>query len=160
MEAKRTGNDGPVTDNVEDHYGYDSIAISLARQFLTFNKGRSQVFGIEGKWGSGKTSLLNLLMLHLNAASQESTYVLPFSPWLSAPGSPLIESLLLPVAAILDEHASSHYSRPRKFLQKLHKAPASPLAQSLIGYTQKASGRLAPLAEFGGNFIPGDRSVF
>ncbi|MCS3464480.1 MULTISPECIES: P-loop NTPase fold protein [Citrobacter] len=155
MKERHTVNDGPVTGTAEDRYGYDSIASNLAGRILALTKGSSQVFGIEGKWGSGKTSLLNLLMEHLNAQDQKNTHVLPVSPWLSAAGSPLIESLLLPVAAILDEHASSHYSRPRKLWQKLRKAPASPLAQSLLGYVQKASGRLAPLAEFGGNFVPG-----
>jgi len=155
MDVRHAGNFGPIIGTTEDRYGYDSIAASLARRILTLDKGSSQVFGIEGKWGSGKTSLLNLLMQHLNMPDQESTHVLPVSPWLSPPGSPLIESLLLPVAAILDEHASRRYSRPRKLWQKLRKAPASPLAQSLIGYAQKVSGRLAPLAEFGGNFVPG-----
>lgn len=70
-------------------------------------------------------------------------------------GSPLIESLLLPVAAIMDEYEARSHSWPRKGWQKLRNAPASPLAKSLIGYAQKTSGRLAPLAELGGNFVPG-----
>ncbi|MGX9867202.1 P-loop NTPase fold protein [Enterobacter mori] len=85
MEARHAGNFGPITGTTEDSYGYDSIADSLARRILTLDKGSSQVFGIEGKWGSGKTSLLNLLMQHLNMPDQESTHVLPVSPWLSPP---------------------------------------------------------------------------
>lgn len=155
MEQKRAGNHAPVNRSREDRYGYEATAASLARQILALSKDGSQVIGIEGRWGSGKTSLLNLLMHHLNAESPKATHVLPISPWLSAPGSPLIESLLLPVAAILDEHVSASFSRPRKLWQKIRNAPASPLAKLLIGYTQKASGHLAPLAEFGANFVPG-----
>ncbi|HGL4550118.1 KAP family P-loop NTPase fold protein [Klebsiella aerogenes] len=155
MEKQSAVNHQPVNRSREDRYGYDATAASLARRILELSKDVSQVIGIEGRWGSGKTSLLNLLMQHLNAEDQKATHVLPVSPWLSAPGSPLIESLLLPVAAILDEHASARFSRPRKLWQRLRKAPASPLAKLLIGYTQKASGRLAPLAEFGANLVPG-----
>jgi hypothetical protein len=155
MEQKLAGNHAPVNRSREDRYGYDTTAASLARQILALSKDGSQVIGIEGRWGSGKTSLLNLLMQHLTAEAQKATHVLPVSPWLSAPGSPLIDSLLLPVAAILDEHASAHFSRPLKWWQRLRNAPASPLAKLLIGYTQKASGRLAPLADFGANFVPG-----
>lgn len=155
MQQKPAGNHAPVNRSQEDRYGYDTTAASLARRIIALSNDGSQVIGIEGKWGSGKTSLLNLLMQHLNEEGPKNTHVLPVSPWLSAPGSPLIESLLLPVAAILDEHVSARFSRPRKLWQRLRKAPASPLAKLLIGYTQKASGRLAPLAEFGANFVPG-----
>ena len=155
MEESRTRSDAPVTGTAEDRYGYDPIATSLARSILALGKTGSQVIGIEGKWGTGKTSLLNLLMLQLSTENREATYVLPVSPWLSPPGSPLIESLLLPVAAIMDEYESRSYSWLRKWWQKLRNAPASPLAKSLIGYAQRTSGRLAPLAELGGNFVPG-----
>lgn len=155
MAQNPAGNHAAVNKSREDRYGYDATAASLARRILELSKDGSQVIGIEGQWGSGKTSLLNLLMQHLNVEDSNATHVLPVSPWLSAPGSPLIESLLLPVAAILDEHNSARFTRPRKWWQRLRKAPASPLARLLIGYAQTASGRLAPLAEFGSNFVPG-----
>lgn len=149
------GNENPVMEAGEDRYGYDELAGGLARRLLALEKTSGTVIGIEGKWGSGKTSLLNLLLKHLDAEHDEDTHILPVSPWLSPPDTPMIHSLLLPVAAILDELDSRSYSALRKKLQWVRKIPASPLAKSLLDYTQQASGRLAPLAEFGGNFIPG-----
>ncbi|MDM2803521.1 KAP family NTPase [Citrobacter sp. Cpo109] len=149
------GNENPVMEAGEDRYGYDELAGGLARRLLALEKTSGTVIGIEGKWGSGKTSLLNLLLKHLDAEHDKDTHILPVSPWLSPPDTPMIHSLLLPVAAILDELDSRSYSALRKKLQWVRKIPASPLAKSLLDYTQQASGRLAPLAEFGGNFIPG-----
>lgn len=153
--ANPIGNENPVMEVGEDRYGYDELAGGLARRLLALEKTSGTVIGIEGKWGSGKTSLLNLLLKHLDAEHGEDTHILPVSPWLSPPGIPMTHSLLLPVAAILDELDSRSYPAWRKKLQWVRKIPASPLAKSLLDYTQQASGRLAPLAEFGGNFIPG-----
>lgn len=153
--ANHIGNENPVADAEEDRYGYDELAASLARRLLALEKKSGTVIGIEGKWGSGKTSLLNLLLKHLEVEHGEDTHILPVYPWLSPPGTPMTHSLLLPVAAILDELDSRSYSALRRKLQRVRKIPASPLAKSLLDYTQQASGRLAPLAEFGGNFIPG-----
>jgi hypothetical protein len=153
--VSHAGNDRPVKEGQDDRYGFEPLAAGLAGRILALNKNISTVIGIEGRWGAGKTSLLNLLMEHLSERKSEKTKILPISPWLSPPGSPLMESLLLSVAALLDEEESRSYTFKQKMWHKVRKAPASPLAKLLINYTQKTSGGLATLAALGGNFMPG-----
>lgn len=101
QNVSHAGNDRPVKEGQDDRYGFEPLAAGLARRILALNR---TVIGIEGRWGAGKTSLLNLLMEHLSERKSEKTKILPISPWLSPPGSPLMESLMLSVAALLIVH--------------------------------------------------------
>lgn len=55
------GLDAAVEDVPEDRYGFGNIAENISRSILTLPLEASNVVGIEGAWGSGKTSLLNLI---------------------------------------------------------------------------------------------------
>jgi hypothetical protein len=149
------GNDTPITNADEDRYGFADLAKKLARSIINLDRNISTVIGIEGKWGTGKTSLLNLLLEEMKLQVPEGTHVLKISPWLTPSGDGAVEALLLPVAAIVDENEVKGYTGLRKFRHKFRKAKASPLAISMLSYAQQASGRLAPLADFAGNWVPG-----
>lgn len=56
--------------------------------------------------GSGKTSLLNLILKNLALNKDGHTYVLHISPWLSG-GSP-VEVLFLPVATVIQQKMEKH----------------------------------------------------
>lgn len=149
------GLDGPVSEPEDDLYEFIKLAEGLSRSIATLDDDVSTVIGIEGVWGAGKTSLLNLLMKQLRSSSPEGTHVLQISPWLSAGGGSSIESLLLPVAAILDEQVEKKYGWIRRKWRQIRRSKASALATDLLRYAQLASGRVAPLTELAGNWIPG-----
>lgn len=153
--SRVAGNDTPISQKEDDSYGFADLAEKLAHSIISLDRKISTVIGIEGKWGAGKTSLLNLLLEDMSSRVPVGTYVLKISPWLTPTGDGAVEALLLPVAAILDEEEAKGYSRWRKIWHKCRKAKASPLAINMLRYAQHASGRLAPLAEFAGNWVPG-----
>ncbi|MCW7199778.1 KAP family NTPase [Escherichia coli] len=64
----------------EDQYGFIHIATQLAVAVKGIGREGSAVIGIEGPWGSGKTSLLNLLRNALVEQIEERTFVLTISP--------------------------------------------------------------------------------
>ncbi|MCP8782532.1 P-loop NTPase fold protein [Escherichia coli] len=82
------GLDAAVEDVPEDRYGFGNIAENISRSILTLPLEASNVVGIEGAWGSGKTSLLNLILRNLALKKDAHTHVLHISPWLSG-GSPV-----------------------------------------------------------------------
>lgn len=139
--ASGAGNDLPVSTPEEDRYGFSSLAENLAHSILSLDAGVSTVIGIEGPWGAGKTSLLNLLRLRLVNNRPENTHIIPVSPWLSTTGSS-VENLLLPVAAILNEEHEKRYSWLRRGWRSVLKSRASALATDLLRYAQQASGRI------------------
>ncbi|MFT4273022.1 MAG: P-loop NTPase fold protein [Pantoea sp.] len=149
------GNDLPVTTPEEDRYGFVALAESLSRSIIALDDNVSTVIGIEGPWGSGKTSLLNLLRHRMERDRPEGTYVLQVSPWLSPDGGCTVENLLIPVADILNRVKQGKSSWPCRLWHRLCGSKASALATDVVRYAQQASGRLAPLAELAGNFIPG-----
>ncbi|HHI2442714.1 TPA: P-loop NTPase fold protein [Enterobacter cloacae] len=156
VSAKNTaGNDNPICRADEDRYGFTDLAEKLSNSIISLDRNISTVIGIEGKWGAGKTSLLNLLMETMIARVPKGTHVLKIAPWLTPSGKSTIESLLLPVAAILDDEEVKKYTGFRKFRHRFRQAKVSPLARNMLRYAQHASGQLAPLAELAGNWVPG-----
>ncbi|EOZ5281598.1 P-loop NTPase fold protein [Escherichia coli] len=49
------GLDAAVENIPEDRYGFSNIAENISRSILSLPQDSSNVIGIEGAWGSGKT---------------------------------------------------------------------------------------------------------
>ncbi|EMO4456361.1 KAP family P-loop NTPase fold protein [Klebsiella michiganensis] len=145
--------DKSVTHPDQDRHGFLHIARQLASAIHAIGREGSAVIGIEGAWGSGKTSLLNLLRSELDKEKNERTYVLNVSPWLDGDGISSVETLLLPVARVIaDEEEKLLSPRQRKRLHKKNELTES--AKSILRYSQATARHLAPMAEFA-SLIPG-----
>ena len=57
--------DQPIKDKEKDHFGFAKIAENLVRSICKDANQDGIVIGIEGSWGSGKSSLVELLCLEL-----------------------------------------------------------------------------------------------
>lgn len=157
-----TSQEAPLNSDDDDRYGFPAVAEGLAKSILSLNEEGGTVIGIEGRWGAGKTSLLNLLLNRLKSNGPVGTRVLRFSPWLNGPGGSLAETLLLPVADILQKEEARIAPAPhglkqhiRLIFRRLGKSRNAGTALEVLKYLQQTSGRLAPLADFTGNFVPG-----
>lgn len=129
----------------EDRYGFTYIATELARAIKEIGREGSAVIGIEGAWGTGKTSLLNLLRTALDKQQEARTFVLTISPWLNGSDTPLVASLLLPVAGIIA--AEEERRLPAKkwaFLRR--KKALTDTARVLMDYIRATARNLAPVA--------------
>lgn len=165
-ENNKAGQDTPVLRDEDDRFGFVSVADGLATSLLALDGESGCVTGIEGRWGAGKTSLLNLLLARLEDSSPAGTHVLRFSPWLSGPGGSLAEALLLPVADIIRQEEERRQPGPHGLRQHacrkirgvwrwLARKRNEGTLLEVLNYLQLTSGRLAPIADFAGNFVPG-----
>lgn len=145
--------DRAVSKAEEDCYGFTHIATELARAIHGIGREGSAVIGIEGAWGTGKTSLLNLLRIALDEQQEERTYVLNISPWLDGSDTPLVASLLLPVAGIIAREEESRLSATERANLK-EKNALTGTASTLMDYTRATARRLAPLAQIAA-VVPG-----
>ncbi|WP_158251416.1 P-loop NTPase fold protein [Pantoea sp. ICBG 985] len=156
---------GPINSVEDDRFGFGAVADGLAESLLGIKGDEGMVIGLEGRWGAGKTSLLNLLLSRLERSRPADMHVLSFSPWLSGGGS-LAEALLLPVADIirrkeeLQEPAAQGlcqitYRKFRQAWRWLSRKRNEGATLDVLNYLQQTSGRLAPIADFAGNFVPG-----
>jgi hypothetical protein len=88
--APDASQDRPIEQECDDLLDRGPFVESLARSLvrdvrdehgnLTGRKSTGYVVGLTGSWGLGKSSVLNLLALHLG--SQEKVIVAKFNPWL------------------------------------------------------------------------------
>lgn len=138
--------DQSVTHPDEDRYGFRHVATQLAQSVRAIGREGSAVIGIEGAWGSGKTSLLNMLRLALDEQKEAGTFVLNISPWLDGSGTSLVESLLIPVAGIIAAEEEKRMSEEALRQLKRRKGLTA-TAEKVLRYTRATARNLVPVAE-------------
>ena len=78
--------DRPIINSEEDKLNRSSFAKALAKSFAEFNTTDTFSIGLYGKWGSGKTSLINMLISELetqqmNIPEEKRIIIINFEPW-------------------------------------------------------------------------------
>ena len=135
-------NDTPISDSTEDKLGFGQMARQLADVFLRNDLSDGLVVGIEGHWGSGKSSLANLA-LNMLRKEQDGPNVILFSPWIIGDRSELIRELFLEFDRVLfDSFPKSHRQNARNLL---HRYAQTASALAALGDVAAAAG--IPLVE-------------
>jgi predicted KAP-like P-loop ATPase len=73
--------DVPITRIEQDKLGRAQYAEHLAKIIQNNSFTESAVIGICGEWGTGKTSLMNLVECHLKKKSDPHLHIVHFKPW-------------------------------------------------------------------------------
>lgn len=73
--------DAPITKIEQDRLGRVEYAEHLAKIILNHSFTESAVIGICGEWGTGKTSLMNLVENNLEERSGPDLHIVHFKPW-------------------------------------------------------------------------------
>jgi len=77
-----THNDQPIATPVEDRFGIDPFARALATSIRKLQSPQGSVIGLNGPWGSGKSSAVNLVRHHLaDAVKAEELVLIDFACW-------------------------------------------------------------------------------
>lgn len=143
--------DRALDDVSADEYGFDDIAKKLAPSLIDAAKSDGMVIGIEGAWGSGKTSLLNFLKKQLTVQKVDRLHVITLAPWLTGDKISLIETLTGAMADILDREEEK--SNPPGFWSRKKKEAAS-YTDVFRKYGARTGRALAPVANLAGLIYP------
>lgn len=82
MTGTNTYSDSPITEPTDDHYGLDPFAQALAQSLRNLDASEGSVISVNGPWGSGKSSAVNLILHHLKADIEaKSISVIRFNCW-------------------------------------------------------------------------------
>lgn len=74
--------DLPITSRKQDKLGRVSFSEQVARAILQYRNKESVVLGLYGAWGSGKTSIINMVVESLeDGNTQERPIICRFNPW-------------------------------------------------------------------------------
>lgn len=76
--------DSPITDEADDILGFKSLAKRISSSIVhsSFDTKNAFTISLEGKWGSGKTSLVNLIKKDLKNNHKDKIVIMEFNPWL------------------------------------------------------------------------------
>ncbi|BAB99120.1 KAP family NTPase [Corynebacterium glutamicum] len=86
-----SGRDLPITKISEDRFERSAYSAQLANIICDVAPwGASTVFSLTGQWGSGKTSLVNLIRSE-ESLSNEKWTIVDFNPWVASDPQSLIE---------------------------------------------------------------------
>jgi len=90
--------DNPIDNQNDDSLGRSGAAQNFASHLLAIDPSVGFVVGVLGKWGSGKTSFLNLMRPELHNAGATTV---DFNPWLFSGAEQLAEAFFIELAAQL-----------------------------------------------------------
>ena len=92
--------DLPITKSSEDRLSRESFAASLADVMLQTTFPTSFTVGLYGAWGSGKTSLLNMIIEQVERRNADIV-ILRFNPWLCSDPKQLITQFFKQLAGAI-----------------------------------------------------------
>jgi hypothetical protein len=107
--------DRPITTKEDDRLGFTPVAEHLAHAIADETAPDGLVFGIEGRWGSGKSTLINLTIEALRRIGGRAPEIITFSPWLVGERDELLRTLFdeLATAAVkIDPVDTADQSQP------------------------------------------------
>ena len=135
--TKEFADDRPVQNISQDELGFDAPAKKLAEAILQSASPEGFVIGLEGVWGSGKSSLINLIAKNLKAVNS-APEIVHFSPWLISSRDALLSQLFGEIAgaadAILDAKSTSAEMEKNATGKKINIADKSRLGDQIEKY--------------------------
>ena len=126
--------DHPIERREQDRLGRQSFAEAIARDIYRVPADRGFTIAVEGEWGSGKTSVLNMVAETLED-EVDSTVVLRFNPWLFRGADDLVARFFGELGAQLAPDKSQVLKQVVKALGELSQnlAPMSPVPGTSAG---------------------------
>ena len=126
MDDATLSNDAPITEPGQDRLGFGELARHLANVFLRNDLSGGLVVGIEGEWGSGKSSLANFALKELENKKDEcGLRVVRFSPWIIGNRDQLLGQLFIDLdSALFELLPTDRYKQIRTALRKFSQGAA------------------------------------
>jgi hypothetical protein len=145
--------DRPIESEDEDRFGFAALAERIADSLTSQAANKGFVFGLEGKWGSGKSSLLALTLKRLRNADSTKVASVEFRPWLIGDRDQLLSALfenLAKAIAGLEQAAGDATSTTQLAVKNV--------AEQVKSFARHL-GPVGKLSGLAGMFIPGGTIV-
>lgn len=137
--------DRPIERREQDRLGRRSLAEAIAQQVRVVTVEHGFTIAVVGEWGSGKTSVLNMVAETLEDDA-DAIAVLRFNPWLFGSADDLVTRFFGELSAQLGQSRSERLKDVARALFNLGQslAPLSPVTgtTSVVNLVAKLTGRL------------------
>ncbi|MXX25458.1 MAG: AAA family ATPase, partial [Caldilineaceae bacterium SB0668_bin_21] len=130
--------DRPVEHRQQDRLGRRSFAEAIARQVRVIPAEHGFTIAVMGEWGSGKTSVLNMVAETLEE-EEDATAVLRFNPWLFGGANDLVTLFFRELGAQLGQDRFDRLKGVAKALAELGQVlvPKSPIVRLAAKLTDR-----------------------
>ena len=134
--------DKPISKKEEDLLGRDPIAARIADMINNLGDGYkdSVVIGIEGEWGAGKSSFINLILNKVRP--EKKNLVIEFNPWNFSDRNKLIEDFFISITDELNTSGNIVVSKPYRWLYGHFRFLANPYKRFINGSKQMLKLRI------------------
>ncbi|WP_019554492.1 KAP family P-loop NTPase fold protein [Propionispira raffinosivorans] len=97
--------DAPIESSADDLFKRENFYNKIAKFICNHHSTHSFVVGITGKWGSGKSSIINIVLkiVEKNTLKQDGPYIVKFNPWNYPDQKQLIEQFFNALSSRLPE---------------------------------------------------------
>ena len=121
--------DRPIERREQDRLGRRSFAEAIAQQVHAVPAEQGFTIAVVGEWGSGKTSVLNMVAEALEEGGSD-TAVLRFNPWLFSSADDLVARFFGELSAQLGQDRFGKWKDVARLLSQLGQSlsPLSPVA--------------------------------
>src|SRR3954451_4409117 len=99
QEPRPLSSDSPITGRDQDRFGRERLAQRIALEAVTAAPDAGFVIALSGPWGSGKTSVINMVKEDLD--NDERACIVTFNPWLFTGAEDLIARFFAQLASTL-----------------------------------------------------------
>ncbi|MCL2593837.1 MAG: KAP family NTPase [Defluviitaleaceae bacterium] len=108
--------DLPIEKIEDDKLSRGGFAKELATAIINRNTPNGFVVGMYGEWGSGKTSVVNMVIEQLeqmNTAESQKPIIMRFNPWLCADQKQLVSQFFKQLSTTIKDSEVEHLERHR-----------------------------------------------
>jgi predicted KAP-like P-loop ATPase len=98
--------DLPISNKSEDDFSRAPFAERIANVIMTQKSANSIVFGLFGEWGSGKSSLINLIEYYIKLDKEKHINCIRYNPWRYQNEDQMLINFFETLASVYDENLS------------------------------------------------------
>lgn len=138
--------DKPINSSSDDQLGRGGFAALLAQSLLNLNTQDTFTVGLFGKWGSGKTSIVNMMLNEIEerqkgCSDSEKLIVVHFEPWNFSNTEQLLSQFFIRLSSEFRSKGDERLAKIGEALETYSDAfdllSAVPLAGGLMGFLGK-----------------------
>lgn len=107
--------ENPIDKLTDDLLERKTFSKHLANSILNWKDKESIVIGLLGKWGLGKTSLLNLTIDSMTQEEKQKLEIIKFNPWSLSESDNLLENFIAEITSTLNKNKVKN----KKLINKL-----------------------------------------
>jgi len=144
--------DKPISSKCDDQLGRNSFAALLAQSLLNLNTQDTFTVGLFGKWGSGKTSIVNMMLSEIeeqqkDCPESEKLIVVHFEPWNFSNTDQLLSQFFIRLSSEFRNKGDERLAKIGEALETYSEAfdilSAIPLAGGLLSFLGKKGAETA-----------------